>query len=191
MIDTSGMTDARTLAILDAEIGAATDQRSQALQMEEYGLACEIGQHTLDPLHAARKHVAAIIAERDSFREEAIALREWRFRCCEALGLSCAAGAEWTVDDVFRCVLHEESKLIADRDSLRQQAERSASEVARLAARCEALEKAAKEALHRFDDLNGMVSSKVWNGNYNAMRGLMDALPSTLASTPTNKETQA
>lgn len=62
-------------------------------------------------LQLAYPHFKALIAERD-------ALRQWRFECCEALGLSCAAGAEWTVDDVFRCVQHEESKVIADRDRL-------------------------------------------------------------------------
>ncbi len=61
-----------------------------------------------------------IIAERD-------ALRQWRVDMCERLGFDCAAGAQWTTEDIASELRRDELKLIADRD--------------RHAARCEGLEK--------------------------------------------------
>lgn len=39
-------------------------------------------------------------------------LEAWRFELCERLGLSCAAGATWSVDDVYQLVASEERKLL-------------------------------------------------------------------------------
>lgn len=64
---------------------------------------------------------ADYIAERD-------ALRQWRVDMCERLGFDCAAGAQWTTEDIASELRRDELKLIADRD--------------RHAARCEVLEAA-------------------------------------------------
>jgi len=70
---------------------------------------------------------ADYIAERD-------ALRQWRVDMCERLGFDCAAGAQWTTEDIASELRRDELKLIADRD--------------RLAARCTSLEET-NEGLER------------------------------------------
>lgn len=60
----------RLLSILDAEIGAAIDERSQAIQMENWELANDISQFTLDLMYAAKCYAIEIIQERDSLRKK-------------------------------------------------------------------------------------------------------------------------
>lgn len=40
-------------------------------------------------------------ADYQELEGERDALREWRFWLCERIGMSCAAGATWTVEDVI------------------------------------------------------------------------------------------
>jgi hypothetical protein len=62
--------------------------------------------------------------ERRSWQSRAETAEAWRFDVCERLGLCCAAGAEWTTEDVWRCV-HDEYMKVA---SAKEAAERDARE---------------------------------------------------------------
>lgn len=54
-------------------------------------------------------HPSADAPGQTSWEVEIERLREWRLDVCERLGMSCAAGAEWTPSDVYRHVCHLET----------------------------------------------------------------------------------
>lgn len=108
MSENSGMTDAQAPNIGD----------SLRDVLGELNLITLGSESEREEFRNIRLRVMALANESDRLIAERDALRQWRVDMSERLGFDCAAGAQWTTEDIARELRRDESKLIADRDRL-------------------------------------------------------------------------
>jgi hypothetical protein len=85
-----------------------------------------------------RGQVTSLTAERDALAERLRECEAWRFELCERLGMSCAAGASWTVDEVWHFVNDRENRERTAREAAEAERDRLSRMVENYAKRLDA-----------------------------------------------------